>query len=78
MSAVSIVSLSDAQPRGRVSVNFNIGGGGYYGGGYYGGYNHCGYAVRPYWGVATGPIGYYGYPPGGNCGWNYYHQWRCW
>jgi hypothetical protein len=68
--------------------------GGYDGDGHYGGFNHGGYAVAPYHGVATGPIGYvgfgvnmggpgYGYGAGygyrNHCNWDYYwHQWRCW
>jgi len=68
--------------------------GGYGGGGSYGGFNHGGYAVAPYHGVATGPIGHvgfgvnmggpgYGYGGGygyrNHCNWDYYwHQWRCW
>ena len=35
--------------------------GGYYGGGNYGGYNNNGYAVAPYRGCATGPVGYAGF-----------------
>jgi hypothetical protein len=71
---LSAINLSNAQ-YGQVSVNLQAGnygggnyGGGYYGGGNYGQYNNNGYAVAPYYGTVTGPIGNMGCHP--NNGWH--------
>ncbi|HSZ26215.1 MAG TPA: hypothetical protein VK766_10865 [Cytophagaceae bacterium] len=83
LAAATVCSLY-AQRVG-FSVGYHGGGGygGYHGGfvGHpvYGGYNYRGYAARPYYGVATVPVGYVGYGYGARCGYvGYWHQWRCW
>ncbi len=78
--ALSTMSLLYAQRSGHGGGGYHGGGRAHHGAGY--GFNHNGYAMRPYIGVSTGPIGYgsygyYGY--GNNCGYGgYWHQWRCW